>query len=147
MEKEELVNILSEILVPTGFKKKGNYWVSNSNEITKMVNLQKSQFGNSFYINYGYILKSIPLEGMMHIYNRVASKNVEEQQRIIELLDFENDITNGERSKELKKILLKKMLTKLQAVNTEEDLLNELSKRSTLNDIPLIVKKHFCLEW
>jgi len=146
MEKEELVNILSEILVPTGFKKKGNYWVSNSNEITKMVNLQKSQFGNSFYINYGYILKSIPLEGMMHIYNRVASKDGEEQQRIIELLDFENDITNGERSKELKKILLKKMLTKLQAVNTEEDLLNELSKRSTLNDIPLIVKKHFCLE-
>ena len=111
-----------------------------------MVNLQKSQFGNSFYINYGYILKSIPLEGMMHIYNRVASKDGEEQQRIIELLDFENDITNGERSKELKKILLKKMLTKLQAVNTEEDLLNELSKRSTLNDIPLIVKKHFCLE-
>ena len=56
MEKKDLINILSEMLVPIGFKRKGNYWVVNGDEITKMVNLQKSQYGNSFYINYDYIV-------------------------------------------------------------------------------------------
>ena len=44
MKKKELASILSEILVAIGFKKKGNYWVVNGAEITKMINLQKSQF-------------------------------------------------------------------------------------------------------
>jgi len=76
MEKKELASILSEVLVPIGFKKKGNYLVINGDEITKMVNLQKSQFGTYFYINYGYILNSIPLDDMMHIYNGVTSLDV-----------------------------------------------------------------------
>lgn len=40
MEKKELASILNEIFVPIGFKKKGDYWVINGDEITKMVNLQ-----------------------------------------------------------------------------------------------------------
>ena len=83
MEKKELANILSDVLIPTGFKKKGNYWVINGDEITKMVNLQKSQFSNRFYINYGYILNALPLGNfMMHVNNRVSSLDVEERDRI-----------------------------------------------------------------
>ena len=78
MDRKELINILNEVLVPIGFKRKGNYWVMIGNEITKMVNLQKSNYGNFFYINYGYILQSIQLDNvMMHIYNRVTSLDIE----------------------------------------------------------------------
>lgn len=59
MEKKELTNIITELLIPLGFKKKDNYWVVNGDEVTKMVNLQKSQYSSSYYINFGYILKSI----------------------------------------------------------------------------------------
>ncbi|WP_353160838.1 DUF4304 domain-containing protein [Myroides odoratus] len=145
MEKKELASILSEILVPIGFKKKGNYWVVNGAEITKMVNLQKSQFSNSFYINYGYILNAIPLDGMMHIYNRVASIDKVENLRIDELLNLENNIPDEERASELKKVLLEKLVYKISSVNTEADVLEELKKQPNLNNVPLVVKRHFNL--
>ena len=87
MKKNELTSILNEILLPIGFKKKGNYWVVNGNEVTKIVNLQKSQSCNSFYINWGYNVNSVILNGVMHIYNRVASEVKSENLRIGELLN------------------------------------------------------------
>jgi hypothetical protein len=146
MEKKELASILSEILVPIGFKKKSNYWVINGDVITKMINLQKSNYSNSFYINYGYILNSIPLGNLMvHVYNRVTSLDVEERNRITFLLDLESNISDEERTKALKEMLQSKLIAKVQTVNTEEDLLAELKKRPHLNDITLAVKQHFNL--
>ena len=147
MEKKELISILSEILVPIGFKKKGNYWVINGGAITKIINLQKSSYSNAFYINYGYIVNSIPLGNlMMHIYNRVTSLDVDERNRITFLLDLESSISDVDRAKELKETLKSKLLEKIQAVNTEEDLAVELKKRPHLNDISLKIKQHFHLE-
>jgi len=147
MEKKELVSILSEVLVPIGFKKKGDYWVINGDVLTKMANLQKSKFSNCFYINYGYILKSIPLDSlMMHIFKGLGSLDKAENTRIQELLNLENNISNENRAKELKKFLLEKLVVNFQAINTEEDLLTELKRRPSLNDIPLVVKKHFNLD-
>lgn len=146
MEKKELVSILNEVLAPIGFKKKGDYWVINGDEITKMINLQKSQFANSFYINYGYILKSVPLNGlMMHVFEGVDSTDKIEQQRITRLLDLSNNIPKEERANELKKLLYERLITNIQEVSTEEDVLNQLKKRPHLNDIPLVIKKYFNL--
>ena len=146
MEKRELARILTEVLAPIGFKKKGDYWVINGDEITKIVNLQKSQFSESFNINYGYILKSIPLNGlMMHVFKGFGSNDKTEQQRITDLLDLRNNISNEDRDNELKKLILEKLVVNIQEVNTEEDVLNELKKRQHLNDIPLVDKKHFSL--
>lgn len=84
----------------------------SGDKITKIINLQKSQFNNSFYINYGYILNSIPLESlMMHIYNRVTSFNIEERNRISFLLNLESDISDAERIKELKEMLQSNRVT------------------------------------
>lgn len=136
----------SKCLSPKGFKKKGNYWVANSNEIAKMVNLQRSQFGNYFYINYGYILNSVPLSGlMMHIYKRVASLDKDENLRIDKLLDLENNIPDESRIQELKKLLFEKLIQNIDLVNTETDVLEELKKRPHLNNVSLVVKRHFNL--
>src|SRR5437868_695055 len=98
MVKESLIDLLSNIFIPIGFKRKGNYWVANGEEVTKMVNLQKSQYSNSFYINYGFIAKAIPLDGlMMHIYKSLGSKNKVEQKRIMELLTLDNEISDNDR--------------------------------------------------
>ena len=146
MEKKELADTLSELLTPMGFKKKGNFWVINGDILTKIINLQKSQFSNSFYINYGYIIKSIPLENvMMHVFSGFGSIDVNENTRIKELLNFENNIIDEDRKRELKKLIFDKLVSKIQTVNTEEDLLNELKSRPHLNDIPLNVKKYFNL--
>lgn len=146
MDKKELANILSQILIPAGFKKKGNYWVINGDVITKMVNLQKSQFSNSYYINYGYILNSIPLNGlMMHVSTGLSSLNEDENKRIKELLNLENEIDTIDRALELKKNLTEKLITKIQAVNSEEDILRGIKQEKNLNDVPGVVLKHFNL--
>ena len=73
MGKKDLVIFLNELFTPLGFKKKGNNWVSNGKEVSRIINLQKSQFGNSFYINYGYILRSLQLEGWAtHVEDRLG---------------------------------------------------------------------------
>lgn len=146
MEKNELSSILSEVLVPIGFKKKGNYWVVDGAEITKMINLQKSQFSNSFYINYGYILNAIPLNGLtMHIFGGLGSLDSNRNARIKELLNLENNISDEERASDLKKVLLEKLAHKVSSVNTEADVLEELKKQPHLNNIPLVVKRYFHL--
>ncbi|MCW3162843.1 DUF4304 domain-containing protein [Chryseobacterium oryctis] len=145
MEKKELINIISNVLSPIGFKRKGNSWVFNDSSINKIVNLQKSQFGNYYYINYGYILNAIPLNDMMHIYNRVTSINIDEREEINLLLNLESNISDKEREDGLKKVLQKELVDKIQSINIEDDLLEELRNRPHLNDIPLVVKQYFQL--
>lgn len=144
MEKKELANILNDILIPVGFKKKGNFWVINGEKITKMVNLQKSQYGNSFYINYGYIINAIPLNGMMmHIYKRLSSLNEQEREKITYLLDLEANMPDLQRKKELEEVIQLNIVKEIQTINTEEDLLTELNQRENLNSVPLVVKNYF----
>ncbi len=145
MEKKELINIISNVLSPIGFKRKGNSWVFNNSSINKIVNLQKSQFGNYYYINYGYILNAIPLSDMMHIYNRVTSLDIDEREKINLLLNLESNISDEEREDRLKKVLQKELVDKIQSINIEDDLLEELRNRPHLNDIPLVVKQYFQL--
>ncbi|MBT2561348.1 DUF4304 domain-containing protein [Pedobacter sp. ISL-68] len=146
MEKKDLAKILDNIFLPLNYKKKGNYWVNNYGEIIKMINLQKSNYSNLYYINYGFILKSVPLgNNTMHIYHRFGSSDLKENQRINELLDLENNINDVERQFGLTNILEIDLVQKLQSKNSEDDILADLQNRPHLNDIPLVVKKHFGL--
>jgi hypothetical protein len=147
MEKKDLVNLLNEILAPIGFKRKGNNWVINGEVMTKIVNLQKSQFGNLFYINYGYILKALPLDGFVtHVESRVGFYTKDENLRLHELLDLDSNISDEERMKILKGILQDKLVSKIKPINTEEDLSNELKKHPEQQlSLTLAVKRHLNL--
>ena len=145
MEKKDLIKLLDEIFVPLGFKRKGNNWVLNGNELSKLINLQKSNYSNAFYINYGYIIKGLELTTTTHVENRLASTNKEEQKRITDLLDLETEIPTDQRFAELKKLIADKIAVQIQSMNTEADLLNDLRKQPHLNNIPLVVKRHFSL--
>ena len=82
----------------------------------------------------------------MHIYNRFASTDKEEQKAITNLLDLDYALPQDQRLMELKKLIIGIIISKMKMVNSEEDILQCLIKRSQLNDIPLIIKKHFQLE-
>lgn len=146
MEKKDLIKLLDEIFIPLGLKRKGNSWVLNSKELSKIINLQKSNYGNAFYINYGYIISGLQLTTATHVENRLASTDKDEQKRITDLLDLETDIKTDQRVTELKVFISNKIVAQIQSINTETDLLNDLKKRQHLNNIPLVVKKHFNLE-
>ena len=146
MDKKFLIKIIDDIFVPLGFKRKGNsWWVLNSLELSKLINLQKSNYNNIYYLNYGYIIKGLELNTTMHIFNRLGSIDKNENKRITDLLNLEGGIGIEERTVDLKKILNAKIALEINNINTEQDLLNYLKSRENLNNIPLVVKKHFNL--
>lgn len=145
MEKKDLIKLLDEVFIPVGFKRKSNNWVLNGDELSKLINLQKSNYSNAFYINYGYIIRGLELTTKTHVENRLSSVDKEEQKRITDLLDLETGIPANQRLTELKNFITEKIALQMQSVNTESDLLGYLKNRSHLNDIPLVVKRHFNL--
>lgn len=145
MEVKELSKFLDEIFVPLGFHRKGLDWTLRNQEISKVINLQKSQYGTVFYINYGYVLNNLELTTRMHVYSGLGSIEEPEQKRIMELLDSETKISPDQRYPELKQYITDKILKRIQSINTEEDVLSDLKKRPHLNDVPLVVKEYFNL--
>ncbi len=147
MEKKELMKIIDNVLKLNGFNKKGNSWYSENDTIIKKVDIQKSKFGNNYYLNYGFILKRLELDRLeMHIFNQLSSVNDAENKRIMELLNFENGITDERRENELKIFIEQNMVNILNKVNSETDIVNELKKHPHLNDVPLNVKKYLNLD-
>ncbi|MDL2141628.1 DUF4304 domain-containing protein [Flavobacterium tructae] len=146
MEKKELVKFLDEIFVPLNFKRKGNNWVSNGETVNRIINLQKSQYSNAFYINYGYILNSLPLDNWTsHVDNRLGGKEKEEQKLITDLLNLESDFKTEERFYLLGKIINEKIVKEVQFVSSEEDVLKILKEKEFLYTIPPAVLRHFNL--
>ena len=59
MEKKEFKRILGDVLKEYGFKyiKKGYY--CNNNELIVVVSTQKSNFADSYYLNYGFLIREL----------------------------------------------------------------------------------------
>jgi uncharacterized protein YjdB len=118
MEKKDLIKLLDEVFVPLAFKRKGNNWVLNDDELSKLINLQKSNYSNAFYINYGYIIKGLELTTTTHVENRLTSTNKEEQKKITDLLDLETKIPPDQRLAELKQLIADIIFEKMHLINT-----------------------------
>lgn len=146
MKKNNLIGYLNEIFSPLGFIRKGNEWTSDKNELIKVINLQKSNYGNLFYINYGFIIKGLELTTIAHVLNRLAGTERSEQETISSLLNLDDPIPDEDRVRLLKKVLYDKVVSTIQKINTEEDILADLKKRQHLNDIPLILKRYFMIK-
>lgn len=58
--KKLLVDILQRELRPLGFRKDGGNWRLDASETITVVNLQKSRWDDSYYINLGALIKSLP---------------------------------------------------------------------------------------
>ena len=146
MTKEGLLRLLSDILSREGFKRKGNNWVDNRGEISKIVNLQKSEFGNLYYINYGFVIKNLPLNrAKMHIYLRVSTAEPGKRDTVGELLMFDNEIPDNERYDRLTEVLASRLIPALRAINTESDVKQKIVDGSWLNIAPLKLKQYFGL--
>ena len=146
MEKRDFIKLLDEIFRPLGFGRKGNSWVLNGDELSKVVNLQKSNYSNAFYINYGYIIKGLELTTVTHVESRLASTDRAIQKKVTDLLDLEVKMDIDHRLVELREFIVDKIVTQMLSINTEKDLLNYLKRRPHLNDVSLVVKKYFQLE-
>ena len=146
MEKKDLINLFDEICSPLGFKRKGNYWFLHQMELTQIIHLQKSYYGNIYYINYGFNINNLNTDNIaMHIYNRLGGADKDEQRKLFNTLDFNYVIDKQERLFLLKEIVINKIIGKFQQVHTESELVEYIKKRPTMNDIPIVVKEYLRL--
>ncbi|HEX8549481.1 MAG TPA: DUF4304 domain-containing protein [Cytophagaceae bacterium] len=138
MLTKEFKDIISEVLKPLGFKKKRNYWRLETDEIEKIINLQRSNFSNLYYVNFGYNIKKLNYDGViMHIYNRLPQ---------VDAFDLENPLDLNDRINKIRELINGNLIPSLDRINTESDILEVLKYRSHLNDIPLKVKKYLKLK-
>lgn len=137
MQKKELISFLNTIIEPFGFARKGDTWRKESEELTQVVNLQKSSFGNLFYINYGFNIKGLDYDGTtLHVFRGLTTKDDNGGQ----LLDFDNALVAEHRHKQIAEKLQALLSGELKEINTISELKKSLEKREHLNDVPIKVK-------
>jgi hypothetical protein len=146
MDKTKFKGLFDEIFESNGFKKKGNNWFIDGTELKKLANLQRSNFSDYYYLNFGFLINKLESEDLQtHVSYRLSSTDKAENQRIDDLLNLDSNIDEEQRVSELRFHLITDVIGRLQKINTEAELLSELKNRSHLNDIPLPVKKYFNL--
>jgi hypothetical protein len=59
MKKKEFKQSLTEVLNQYGFYLKGNNYILRTKDLIIVIATQKSNFDNSYYINYGFLIKSL----------------------------------------------------------------------------------------
>lgn len=143
MTNREFKDTLDKILKPHGFKKKGNEWTMETIELCKAIDLQKSNFSNLYYLNYGYNFKDLDYDGTKHhIFSRLGSSDKKTNRVIQDTFDLEKPMDDLTRIGNLTDLINSVLLPEVNSINNKTDILNLLKTRTTLNNIPLRVKEY-----
>lgn len=59
MEANQFKSTLKEALVSSGFSKRGSYYYRDGDGVICVVGLQKSNFASEYFINVGYVIKTL----------------------------------------------------------------------------------------
>jgi hypothetical protein len=96
----------------SGFTKKSGSWYKVGDEVISVTNLQKSNYGPSYYVNQSFWLRSLgpdelyPRHSIGHVRMRIESMlEGSDANRLKDLLDFEVQMDDGERSTQLRNLL------------------------------------------
>jgi len=113
-----LVSNLHEVLKQAGFKKKASTWRRELDNVIQVVNLQRSQYSFSYFLNLGVFIKKLdetnlaPQEYECHYRKRIESiaakdrTSQEERVKLRQLFDFEDtSVKPEEKIKDIKKML------------------------------------------
>ena len=122
-----------------GFRKTGPNWHRDLDSMIQVLNIQKSQWGDQFYINLGIYLKDLgneahPTEYRCHVRARAERfLDGEEFSDFHRLLNFDEPVPLADRYKELKRLIAKSALAWLDANSTKEALARSLESSGTRN--------------
>jgi hypothetical protein len=147
MNRNDLENVLNIMLSSKGYAKKRRTWTKAGEGIIKIVNLQKSNFGNTFYVNFGYVINEIPLNRLfMHVFNRISSQNPDETVLINALFDLESDMPDEIRREQLVQILNQQLINDFDCVDSFQKLKIQVQKHPCKDIIPLPIREYLEIE-
>ncbi len=113
-ERNEIQQTFDAFGKSEGMVKKSGSWYKAEGEVTRVVNLQKSQYGRRYYVNVGYWLQAIeeakfPPSEQCHILIRLDSLIADREVEVNELLDFASEIPAEERTQRLGDLLTSRL--------------------------------------
>ncbi|QQR93420.1 DUF4304 domain-containing protein [bacterium] len=134
MIKTEINKLITCLLIPCGFKRNGNYWYKNLGQICQIINLQKSVYGNIYYINWGYKFLNVSLtNSKFDIFYRVS---IEEKGHI------DADKLSVEQVNANVLTAINKIITEFANNMSETELMEHLKQdKRKQNELMLSVKK------
>jgi len=151
-DAKDLEKLLTSLLRPLGFRRERRNWRLDLPEMIQVVNLQRSQWSNSFYLNIGVFVKALqnepdpvhnpakPSDVDCHFQARLGdlfpgppvppTKISAEQIRLHELLDLEDRrIDPTARESELRAMIEHRMLPFLELCRSEAGILSAIKRK------------------
>ena len=109
-ESNEISDTLSRLLVDRGFSRAGSTFYKDLDELTAVVNLQRSQFGPQYYVNLAWydpkLLGTIrPKEHHCHVRLRIAHLGGVNEDEAKRALDLHSAIDVGAREATIRALL------------------------------------------
>jgi hypothetical protein len=135
IESITLANALNEELKPFGFSKKGLTWYLRKEDVIAVLNLQKSNYDDAFFINLGFWLRQIediqnPKGEQCHVLSRAEELWPKEKSSIIEQRSEDNACTTGKcQISEIKQFVREKIIPLLCQGSTLVGLVEILAAR------------------
>jgi len=128
MDKKQLFSIVTSTLKELGFKHwKPSVWRRTGTEISDRVYLQRSCYSNLYYYHYGYIINKLPIRSGDYSHSFGGKTDLLLYKKIAKVLDLENDLSDGERERDLQDLLLQ-IVPATIPMNTEKELKDFLLK-------------------
>ena len=106
---------LADTLGSAGFLRKGQNWFRQGDEVVEVLNLQKSQYGPQYYLDYGIWLRALgeeqqPREQHCHVRMRLGAV-MSSAAQLTQLLDLEADTPEHARRSALAELLATEFLS------------------------------------
>ncbi len=139
MQSSEIVNYFNSKFKEYGFKKKGLTWYKKFPECICVVNLQKSNYNNLYYLNVASYIRSIdpiidyPKEEKCHIRTRLGDNFIG--------LNLSSQMTRDERNSYLD-ILFSEICERINQINHLKGIITYLGKNPILRNIMPIAAKN-----
>jgi hypothetical protein len=148
MGKKDLIEIIDGLFKPIQFKRKGNYWKHETNELIKILKIQKSIYSNFYYIYFGLNVKGVKDDTFdIQIILGLGSEDNLENKHMHDLFDLDSNIDDGIRRNEIAEVVNEKIINIFNKINTEKDLKNAIID-NTINKmlIPNIILEYFMVK-
>lgn len=140
---KEIHDAIGEAAKPVGFAKKGASWYADRAESILVINPQKSQYSERYYLNLGIYFKELGTERApkevekFHLQARISDVTAEDEKIIDKIFDFEEPMTSSERTKEIITLLREAGLPFLEACSSMEGARAAYAK-DQLSALPLL---------
>lgn len=125
MDNKFFIRQMTTILQPYGFKKhRTNRWIYEGEEISEVIELQKSYISNLYYFMYGFMINAISpqhpnIHGHLDVM-KMGGMSMEEWKELQQLCDLETGMDEELRISRIKR-LVGLMLKSIQGkIDTEE---------------------------